>query len=342
MTSDIPRLKLHDITGFWLLCVPQCPSGAESDQTKSCCSRDFGARAFDPKRPMSLELDSESSFSLGHKIYEGVLYNHNYSHYSELLPIYCSFCIPHIHTALGIIKRLEFHGREAVLRLDDRLPSSCWSHESEVEAISSILEEMEAHIIKNRISTSYRYAWDRNWIEQRQYHLESRATQGRLHTEGWITEWDPYEAINSIIADQEKGNAGSRAYTRSKAQPFMVVGGPEFIHRLLEGLNLSSVARAPRERDLYEATRPNKDENAWSSNYLGSYVPNHSIPNSRPAVSGGDSVSPNQSSTQTNTPGRTRPLSPDFEKRRAKRTRDDDAIGAVAQQPSQKVPYKRH
>jgi hypothetical protein len=177
-------------------------------------------------------------------------------HLDETLPygviyVHTSPCQWAIQTAVDIAIVLEREQLKAVVRVDDRISSSCAQSTADcIVALQSLLAHLDT--LEPRPSPIGKYP-DRRWLDQRLYSLESEfaATDDSLRMSSTM----------DIFSDDNFGN------------PFaglIIVGEVDFCIPLLQAEPFPWTPRVPREYEIYEITHKGS---GYHRKYIGRLAP---------------------------------------------------------------------
>ena len=188
-----------------------------------------------------------------------------------LIYIYCSLCVHQIEVALaiccgnGIYENARF-----VIRIDDRLPSSCEPYPL-AKSMESLLQRFRAW------PASVLRHFDLPFLEQRIYQLES--SQGaQLQSE---LDRDSGHHVKLIFDE-----CISEGDLNLPCAAVVILTEPSACSETLERPPFPRDSRKPRETDIFEMTKSNKNGTiSWTRRYLGAYstVPYLKTPLDAPA-----------------------------------------------------------
>jgi len=177
------------------------------------------------------------------------------SRINQMLPfgiiyIHTSACQCAIQTAAEIAGALNSDQLKAVVRIDDRISSSCFrSTADRVIVLQSMLAHLDS--LEPRLFAPWAYL-DRTWLDQRLYSLESdiAVTDDSLHVSGML---DIFSSENF----------------QGPFAGLIIVGEVDFCTPLLQAEPFSRMPRNPRECEVYEITR---QDSTYKRKYISRFA----------------------------------------------------------------------
>ena len=173
--------------------------------------------------------------------------------------IYCPPCACAIRSALTICQKNSSDLIKYTVRVDDRLPSSCCSHSTIVDTISSLLEiiqltesdqlgklkkDLEYHMLKHL---------DRQWIEKMLYRWESKPPKYRSKT-------SQIHRVGQLISE-----------TATKESQAVFICEIDYLRPVLEMSAFPKLLRPPRVNEIYRMQK--SSATPWKINRIGTFTP---------------------------------------------------------------------
>jgi hypothetical protein len=224
---------------------------------------DTGTPAFHVKESLNLEFDREDMKILraqnlkDHElIMDAIKAKLPLAH----MTLYCAPCIRAIRTALLTCARESSTFLGCLVRVDDRIPSSCCPEVRKLDRLVSLVsrvKEREAGTLQY-LHENFKYL-DRPWIEKRIYELEEE-----LSTPG-----DPQTIFDRIKTFLEVISYGPS--NRAVA----ILGEPNECAWILQTKPFEWKARMPKETEVYllQLISYNEHKSVWDRELLGSFTP---------------------------------------------------------------------
>lgn len=174
--------------------------------------------------------------------------------------VYCPPCACAIRTALRICQEKSSELIKYVVRVDERLPSSCCSYSTIVDTISSLLrtiqltESDQLGRLTDILHFSMLRFLDRQWIEKMIYRLESKPPRLRDKT-------SLIRRVGQLVSE-----------TAAKEIHAVFISEMDYLRPFLEISTFPRLPRPPRVNEIY---RMQKSAPAvpWKIKYLGTFTP---------------------------------------------------------------------
>jgi hypothetical protein len=174
--------------------------------------------------------------------------------------IYCPPCACAIRTALTICNDHSSDLIKYIVRVDERLPSSCCSYSTIVATISSLLQTIQITEsgqlgrLKDILQFGMLKYLDRQWIEKMIYRLESKPPRLRPKT-------SLIRRVGQLVSE-----------TAAKEYQAVFIGEMDYLRPVLEMSAFPRLPRPPRVNEIYRMLKSSAAL-PWKIKYLGTFTP---------------------------------------------------------------------